>query len=130
MDYSTPGFPVLHQLPELAQTHIYQVSDAIQPSRLLSSPSPHVFNLSQHQGQLFSSGGLSTGASVLALGLKLGVQISQKISSYNKKVPAFIPKFHSKVYLSVESGENKVLNFSLAVEYVILYRIGSDLLIF
>ena len=47
---SMPGFPVHQQLPELAQTHIHQVSDAIQPSHLLSSPSPPAFNLSQHQG--------------------------------------------------------------------------------
>ena len=40
MDYSTPGFPVLHQLPKLAQTHVHWVSDAIQPSHPLSSPSP------------------------------------------------------------------------------------------
>ena len=50
MDCSTPGLPVHHQLPELAQTHIYRVSDAIQPSHPLSSPSPPAFNLSQHQG--------------------------------------------------------------------------------
>ena len=43
----TPGFPVHHQLPELAQTHVHWVCDAIQPSHLLSSPA---FNLSQHQG--------------------------------------------------------------------------------
>ena len=40
MDCSTPGFPVHHQLPELAQTHVHRVSDAIQPSHPLSSPSP------------------------------------------------------------------------------------------
>ena len=50
MDCSTPGFPVHHQLPELAQTHVHRVSDAIQPSHPLSSPFPHTFNLSQHQG--------------------------------------------------------------------------------
>ena len=50
MDCSTPGFPVHHQLSELAQTHIHRVSDAIQPSHPLSSPSPPAFNLSQHQG--------------------------------------------------------------------------------
>ena len=50
MDYSTPGFFVLCHLPELAQTHVHQVSDAIQPSHPLLSPSPPVFNLSQHQG--------------------------------------------------------------------------------
>ena len=48
MDCSTPGFPVHHQRPD-AQTHANRVSDAIQPSRSLSSPSP-AFNLSQHQG--------------------------------------------------------------------------------
>ena len=50
MDCSTRGFPVLHHLPELAQTHVHWVCDAIQPSCPLSSPSPSVFNLSQHQG--------------------------------------------------------------------------------
>ena len=40
MDFSTPGFPVHHQLLELAQTHVHRVSDAIQPSHPLSSPSP------------------------------------------------------------------------------------------
>ena len=50
MDCSTPGFPVLHQLLELTQTHVQWVSDAIQPSHPLSSPSPPAFNLSQQQG--------------------------------------------------------------------------------
>ena len=50
MDCSTPGFPVHHQLPELTQTHVRRVGDAIQPSHLLSSPSPPAVNLSQHQG--------------------------------------------------------------------------------
>ena len=49
MDCSTPGFPALHHLPELAQTHVHWVGDAIQPSRHLSFPSPPAFNLSQHQ---------------------------------------------------------------------------------
>ena len=44
-----PGFPVHHQLLELAQIHVHRVSDAIQPSDLLLSPSPHAFNLSQHR---------------------------------------------------------------------------------
>ena len=49
MDCSTPGFPVHHQLPELAQTHVHWVGDDIQPSHPLSSPYP-AFNLSQHHG--------------------------------------------------------------------------------
>ena len=50
MDCSMPGFPVHHQLPELAQTHVCRVGDAIQSSHPLSSPSPPAFNLSQYQG--------------------------------------------------------------------------------
>ena len=49
MDSSTLDFPVHHQLPELVQTHVHRVSDTIQPSHPLSSPSPPAFNLSQHQ---------------------------------------------------------------------------------
>ena len=47
---STPGLPVHHQLLEFTQTHVHCVSDAIQPSHLLSSPSPPALSLSQHQG--------------------------------------------------------------------------------
>ena len=50
MDCCTPGFLVHHQLQKLAQTHVRWVSDSIQPSHSLSSPSPPAFNLSQHQG--------------------------------------------------------------------------------
>ena len=47
MDCSTPGFPVHNQLPEIAQTHVHRVSDAIQPLHPLSSPSPPAFNFSR-----------------------------------------------------------------------------------
>ena len=50
MDCSVPGFPVHHQLTKFTQTHVHWISDAIQPSHPLSSPSPPAFNLSQHQG--------------------------------------------------------------------------------
>ena len=50
MDCSTPGFPVFHCVLEFAQTHVHWVSDAIQPSHPLLSPSPPAFNLSWHQG--------------------------------------------------------------------------------
>ena len=50
MDSSTPGLLVHHQLPELAQTRVQRVGDAIQPSHHLSSPFPPAFNISQHQG--------------------------------------------------------------------------------
>ena len=66
-----PGLPVHHQPLELAQTHVHQVGDAIQPSYPLRSPSPSAFNLSQHQGifpksQFFVSGVQSIGISASA----------------------------------------------------------------
>ena len=65
MNRSTPGLPVHNQLPEFTQTHVDRVSDAIQSSHPLSSPSPPAPNLSQHQSfpmsQLFALGGQSTG---------------------------------------------------------------------
>ena len=61
---SMTGFPVLHRLPEFAQTHVHWVNDAIQPSHPLWSPSTPALNLSQHQGlfQWIGSGGQSIGA--------------------------------------------------------------------
>ena len=53
-DCSKPGPPVHHQLPEVTQTHVHGVSDAVQPSHPLSSPSPPSFNLSQHQVTYFN----------------------------------------------------------------------------
>ena len=49
MDYSMQGFRVHHQLPDPAQTHVHRVSDAIQTSHPLSSPSPPALSLTQHQ---------------------------------------------------------------------------------
>ena len=49
MNRSMPGLPVHHQLPKFTQTHVHRVSDAIQPSHPLSSPSPPAYNPSQHQ---------------------------------------------------------------------------------
>ena len=68
--FKMPGLPVHHQLLEFTQTHVHRVSDAIQPSHPLSSPSPPAPNPSQHQSftmsQLFAWGGQSTGVSALA----------------------------------------------------------------
>ena len=55
MNCTTPGLPAHHQLPEFTQTHVHWVSDAIQPSHPLLSPSPPAFNLSQHQGLINES---------------------------------------------------------------------------
>ena len=71
MDCSIPGFPVLHHLPELAQTHVPWVSDDIQPSHPLLSPSPPAFNLSQHQGLLQRVGSSHQVAKLLVLQLQI-----------------------------------------------------------
>ena len=79
IDCSTPGFPVHHQFPEFTQTHIYWVSDAIQPSHPLMSPSSPAFYLSQHQNffpvnWLFTAGGQSIGVSASASVLPKNIQ--------------------------------------------------------
>ena len=82
MDCSTPGFPVHHQLQELAQTHVQRVGDATQSSHPLSIPSPLAFNLPQHQGlfhselneSFFKSDGQSIGASASASVLPMNIQ--------------------------------------------------------
>ena len=66
----TPGFPVNHRLPELTQTHVHRVGDAIQPSHSLLSPSPPTFSLSQHQGLFQWTGSSHQVAKVLALQLQ------------------------------------------------------------
>ena len=82
MNYSTPGLPVHHQLPEFTQTHVHPVGDAIQPSYPLSSPSPpHPSRQSLPasesfpMSQLFTWGGQSTGLSALASFLPMNIQV-------------------------------------------------------
>ena len=67
MNCNTPGFPVLHYLPEFAQTHVHWISDAIQPSHPLSSASPPALSLSQHQGLFQGVGSSHQVAKVLEL---------------------------------------------------------------
>ena len=79
MHCSTPGFPVPHQLPELAQTHVHWVDDAIQPFPSLSSPSLPAFNhfpasWSFPMSQFFTSGGQIIGASASASALPVNIQ--------------------------------------------------------
>ena len=78
MDCSTSWFSVNHQLPELTQTHVRGVSDAIQSLHPLSSPSPSALHSSQHQvfsmSQFFSSGGQSIGVSASASVLPMNIQ--------------------------------------------------------
>ena len=79
MDCSTPGYPVHHQLPELAQTHVHWVDDAIQPSHPLPSPfcsCLHSFPASGsfQVSQFFASGGQSIGVSASASVLPINIQ--------------------------------------------------------
>ena len=78
MDCSTPGFPVHYQFPELTQTHLHWVSDAIKLSHPLSSPSPPAFNLSPsgsfQMSQLFAWGGQCIGVSASASVLPMNTQ--------------------------------------------------------
>jgi len=70
MDCSMPGLPVHHQLPEFTQTHVHWVSDVIQLSHPLLSPSPPAFNLSQNQGLFKWGRSLHQVAKVLELQLQ------------------------------------------------------------
>ena len=79
MGSTLPGLPVLHHLSELSQTHVHWVSDAINPSCPLSSPSPPAFNLSQHQESFpvswhFASGGQSIEVSASESVLLMNIQ--------------------------------------------------------
>ena len=67
MDCTTPGFPVLHHLPDFSQTHVHGLDDAIQSFHPLSPPFPPAFNLSQHQGLFQWVGSLHQVAKVLEL---------------------------------------------------------------
>ena len=78
-DCSTPGLPVHHQLPEFTQTQVHSVSDAIQPSHPLSSPSLPTFSLflatgSFQMSQLFASGGQIIGVSASASVFPMNIQ--------------------------------------------------------
>ena len=77
MDCSMPRFPVHHHLPEVTQTHVRWVSDAIQPSHSLSYPSP-IFNISVSgsflMSQFFTSGGHNTGVSASASVRPMNIQ--------------------------------------------------------
>ena len=70
MDCSSPGFTVHHQFPELPQTHVHRVGDAIQPSHPLLSPSVPAFSLSQHQGLFQGVSSLHQVAKVLEFQLQ------------------------------------------------------------
>ena len=94
MNCSTPGFPVLHRLQELAQTHMHWVSDAIQPSHPRPPPSPFALNLSQSQSVFQWVGSSHQVAKVLELRMidtkndcgSLQKQFSNQLETSNQKM--------------------------------------------
>ena len=128
LDCSTPGFPVHHQLPDLAQTHVHRVGDAIQPSHPLSAPSLPAFNLSQHQGllQFFSSGGQSirvASASMLPMNIQdwfpLGWTGWISLQSRDSQESSPTPQ-----YKSINSS---VLSFLYSPNFTSIYDTGKTL---
>ena len=100
MGCSTSGLPVHHQLPEPTQTHVHHVSDAIQPSHPLLSPSPPAFNLSQRQSFLmshfFTSGGQSTGVSASTSVLPMNIQDWLDLLAVQETVKSLLQHHSSK----------------------------------
>ena len=111
MDHGMPGLPVHHQLLELAQAHVHWVSDTIQPSHPLSSPSPPTFNLSQNQGLFIWVSCLHQVAKVLEFQLKLN-DYSGLISFRNDRFDLFIVQGTLKSLLQHHSSKTSILQHS------------------
>ena len=109
MDCSMPGFLVHHQLPELTQIHVHWVGDAIQPSHLLSAPSPPAFNLSQHEG-------LFQWVSSLHQVAKYWPQITNEPQVTLSWLPD-ISMVHSQVCEETSTQKNKLNHSSLFIFY-------------
>ena len=95
MDCSTPGFPVHHQLPELAETHVHQVGDAMQPSHPVIPFSSHLQSFptsgSFLMSQLFASGGQSIGAAASASGSSPALLVSATCWRASLLPPCLLP---------------------------------------
>ena len=128
MDCSIPGFPVLHYLPELAQTHVHWVSDAIQPSHPLSPPSPLAFSLSQHQSlpmsYLFASDGQSIGASASASVLTINILDTDQVFIASPPVGICL-MFFLWLNLSYVSWGRKIRAIKWRFFYHILARVHT-----
>ena len=86
MDCLMPGFPILHCLPELAQTHVHCTDDAIQPSHPPSSPSPPALNLPQHQGLFQWVRSSHQVAKGLELQLQRHINLGKFLSVFTKRI--------------------------------------------
>ena len=99
MTHSTPGLPVHHQLPEFTQTHVHQVSDAIQTSHPLLSPSPPAPNPSQHQSLFQWVSSLHEVAKVLEFTQGLIISIKTHLALLSKKKYQYCKDPNSTMYL-------------------------------
>ena len=118
MDCSMPGFPVHHQLLEPAQTHVHWVGDAIQASHPLFSPSPPVFNLSQHQGLFQWVSSLHHVAKVLKFQWQCIVVVIMVITIIVicSICYIFLLCYHVKCFMCT-SSTNPYTNFKATVKY-------------
>ena len=114
MNYSMPGLPVHHQLPEFTQTHVHWVGDAIQPSHPRLSPSPPVPSPSQHQGLFKWVNSLHEVAKVSALAsflpkntqgwspLEWTAWISLQSKGFSNLLAYWVQHFHSIIFLDLK----------------------------
>ena len=109
MDCSTPGLPVHHQLSEFAQAHVHWVGDAIQPPHPLSSPSPPVFYLSQHQSLFKWVSSSHQVAHILAQTIAHIFPSLQKRPHATATLKAGSPEY----YLTLENSLDSLINFCL-----------------
>ena len=112
--FATPwtGFPVLHQLPELAQTHVHWVGDAIQPSHPLSSSSSPAFNLSHHQDLFQSVSSLQEVAKVFSFSISSSNEYSALISFRMDWFDLLIVQGVLKSLLQLHSSKASILRCS------------------
>ena len=124
MDCGTPGLPVHHQLPELAQTHVHPVDDTIQPCHPLSSPSPPAFNLSQHRGLFHWVSSLHQVVKVLELQLQHYVPSNEYPGLISFRIDWFVSLW-CKGYSRIFSG--KIIKL-MKLLYIFLRRHRNFLL--
>ena len=115
MDCSTPGFPVLHHLPEFAQTHVHWVSDTIQPSHPLPSPSPHD---DPTWGMTVSYMGLLYWA-VFSRGLPLS--LTKVLSELHSHVRLFLSVIHPSFPLAIYRCQTCTMFFTLSLPVPFLF---------
>ena len=102
MNSSAPCFPTLHHLLELAQTHVHWITDAIQPSHPLSSPSPPALNLSQHHllKRFFFPHWMVLAPSCFLVDTILSIPLCGRITSHYSSGPFTFDQFSSVQSLS------------------------------